>query len=42
MRDFLVDGDEVILRGFCAREGSPRIIRLGECRGTILPAVTLS
>jgi fumarylacetoacetase len=36
-RKFLEDGDEVILRGWCEREGYPRI-GFGECRGTILPA----
>jgi fumarylacetoacetase len=36
-RTFLEDGDEVILRGFCEREGFRRI-GLGSCRGTILPA----
>ncbi|WP_035350817.1 fumarylacetoacetase [Edaphobacter aggregans] len=36
-RGFLADGDEVILRGFCARPGHPRI-GLGECRAAILPA----
>ena len=34
-RKFLEDGDEVILRGFCEREGFRRI-GLGSCRGTIL------
>src|SRR5271166_6155044 len=38
-RRFLEDGDEVILRGFCEREGFRRI-GLGGCRGTILPATT--
>jgi fumarylacetoacetase len=33
-RKFLEDGDEVILRGFCEREGFRRI-GLGICRGTI-------
>jgi len=33
-RTFLEDGDEVILRGYCWREGLPRI-GLGECRGII-------
>jgi fumarylacetoacetase len=33
----LEDGDEVILRGFCKREGYPRI-SFGECRGLVLPA----
>ncbi|MGB9199630.1 MAG: fumarylacetoacetase [Terriglobales bacterium] len=37
-RKFLGDGDEVIFRGFCEREGFHRI-GLGTCRGTILPAV---
>jgi fumarylacetoacetase len=36
-RRFLEDGDEVILRGSCARDGFARI-GFGECRGTILPA----
>ena len=38
-RKFLEDGDEVILRGFCERDGFRRI-GLGSCRGTILPAST--
>lgn len=33
-RGFLQDGDEVILRGFCAREGFASI-GLGECRGVV-------
>ena len=33
-RRFLEDGDEVILRGWCEREGLPRI-GFGECRGTV-------
>jgi fumarylacetoacetase len=36
-RRFLEDGDEVIMRGYCEREGFRRI-GLGECRGRILPA----
>lgn len=36
-RSFLEDGDEVTIRGFCEREGLPRI-SLGECQGTIVPA----
>jgi len=36
-RRFLEDGDEIIMRGFCEREGFRRI-GLGECRGRILPA----
>jgi fumarylacetoacetase len=36
-RTFLADGDEVVLRGYCEREGYRRI-GLGECRGVIEPA----
>ena len=36
-RKFLDDGDEVILRGWCAREGFRRI-GMGECRGIVQPA----
>jgi fumarylacetoacetase len=36
-RKFLEDGDEVILRGFCERDGFRRI-GLGNCRGLIVPA----
>jgi fumarylacetoacetase len=36
-RKFLEDGDEVILRGYCEREGHPRI-GFGECRGIVRPA----
>jgi fumarylacetoacetase len=36
-RKFLVEGDEVILRGHCARAGAARI-GFGECRGIVLPA----
>jgi fumarylacetoacetase len=36
-RAFLEDGDEVIIRGRCSREGFASI-GFGECRGTILPA----
>ncbi|MFL6450010.1 MAG: fumarylacetoacetase [Bryobacteraceae bacterium] len=39
-RAFLENGDEVILRGYCARDGF-RSIGLGECSGTILPAISL-
>ena len=35
-RRYLEDGDEVILRGFCEREGRVRI-GFGECRGTVVP-----
>lgn len=34
MRSFLVEGDEVILRGYCARQGYRRI-GLGDCRGIV-------
>ena len=36
-RRFLEDGDEIIMKGFCEREGFRRI-GLGECRGRVLPA----
>ena len=36
-RAFLADGDEVIVRGWCEREGHPRI-GFGECRGRVTPA----
>jgi fumarylacetoacetase len=36
-RRFLEDGDEVILRGYCEREGYPRI-GFGECQGIVIPA----
>lgn len=36
-RRFLQDGDEVIMRAYCQREGFRRI-GFGECRGTVLPA----
>jgi fumarylacetoacetase len=34
-RKFLEDGDEVIMRGYCEREGSVRI-GFGECRGVVV------
>jgi fumarylacetoacetase len=37
-RTALEDGDEVILRGFCRREGFPKIT-LGECRGQVVPVL---
>ena len=37
-RGYLVDGDEVTLRGYCDREGFRRI-GFGECRGTVIAAV---
>jgi fumarylacetoacetase len=39
-RRFLEDGDTVILRGWCEQPGGPRI-GFGECRGTVLPALSL-
>ncbi|MEP6999804.1 MAG: fumarylacetoacetase [bacterium] len=36
-RKFLEDGDEVIMRGWCEREGYRRI-GFGECRGIVAPA----
>jgi fumarylacetoacetase len=35
-RRFLEDGDEIIMRGWCEREGLPRI-GFGDCRGIVLP-----
>jgi fumarylacetoacetase len=37
-RTFLEDGDTVVLRGWCQREGARRI-GFGECRGTVLAAL---
>jgi fumarylacetoacetase len=34
-RSFLVDGDEVIIRGYCERDGYARI-GFGECRGIVV------
>ncbi|MEX2218470.1 MAG: fumarylacetoacetase [Phycisphaerales bacterium] len=36
-RTFLADGDEVIFKGYCERDGFRRI-GFGECRGRVLPA----
>ncbi|MDY7109831.1 MAG: fumarylacetoacetase [Planctomycetota bacterium] len=36
-RKFLQDGDEVIIKAYCEREGAARI-GFGECRGVVLPA----
>jgi len=36
-RTWLEDGDSVVLRGWCEREGAARI-GFGECAGTVLPA----
>ncbi|HZW09647.1 MAG TPA: fumarylacetoacetase [Phycisphaerales bacterium] len=38
-RKFLADGDEVIIKAYCEREGFRRI-GFGECRGVIEPAVS--
>jgi fumarylacetoacetase len=38
IRSALEDSDEVILRGFCRREGFPDV-SLGECRGLVLAAL---
>jgi fumarylacetoacetase len=37
-RTQLEDGDEVILRGLCRRDGFPQVT-LGECRGLVAPAL---
>jgi fumarylacetoacetase len=37
-RRFLEDGDQIILRGHCSRQGAARI-GFGECRGTVLAAL---
>jgi fumarylacetoacetase len=37
-RAFLSDGDVVVLRGTCEREGTVRI-GFGECRGEVLPSI---
>lgn len=37
-RSFLLDGDSVILRGWCERKGARRI-GLGSCVGTVEPAI---
>ncbi len=36
-RGFLEDGDEIIFRGYCARDGFARI-GFGECRAVVQPA----
>jgi fumarylacetoacetase len=36
-RAYLEDGDTVILKGYCRRDGM-RSIGFGECRGTVMPA----
>ena len=40
-RQFLQDGDEVTLRGWCERDGFARI-GFGDCTGVVLPAPTTS
>lgn len=37
VRSFLQDGDEIVMRGYCVREGFTRI-GFGECRGIVIPA----
>ena len=37
-RTFLNDGDSVIMRGYCERDGAVRI-GFGEVVGTVLPAL---
>jgi fumarylacetoacetase len=37
-RRFLEDGDEVIMRAYCERDGATRV-GFGECRGTVLPPI---
>lgn len=39
-RTWLEDGDSVVLRGWCERDGAARI-GFGECMGTVLPARAL-
>lgn len=36
-RKFIEDGDEIIIRGYCERNGLR--IGFGECRGKVLPAI---
>ena len=36
-RGFIEDGDEIVFRGHCEREGFARV-GFGECRGVVLPA----
>jgi fumarylacetoacetase len=40
-RAYLEDGDTVVLRAWCERDGAARI-GFGECRGTLLPATFMS
>jgi fumarylacetoacetase len=41
IRTFLEDGDRVVFKGFCQREGAVRI-GFGEVSGTLLPARTVA
>ena len=36
-RNFLEDGDEIVLRGYLAGAGGYQRIGLGECKGTVTP-----
>ncbi len=36
-RKFLQDGDEVIIRAYCHKDGAARV-GFGDCRGVIVPA----
>lgn len=36
-RKFLADGDEVIIRGYCQKDGIR--VGFGECAGVVLPAI---
>jgi fumarylacetoacetase len=36
-RAYLLDGDEVVIRGWCVRDGVDKV-GFGECRGRLLPA----
>ena len=38
-RKYLLDGDEVIMRGIARSEDGKLSVGFGECRGLILPAV---
>lgn len=40
-RTFLEDGDAIVIRGWCEKDGAARI-GFGECVGTVLPARSLS
>ncbi len=38
-RGYLLDGDTVVLRGWCQKEGVPFRIGFGECRVQVLPSL---